>query len=148
MRTYKIPRVKLTYISDVSKVKEYVRCSQDSAVMLRESFEQGEIEMQEYFKVMYIDMKSSIIGIHTISMGGTDSTVVDARILFAGALTARATGIILCHNHPSGKIYPSVQDDNLTRKLVDGAKLLDMQILDHIILTSDNYFSYADEGRL
>ena len=70
------------------------------------------------------------------------------RETFGGALTAKATSMILCHNHPSGAVKPSIQDDSLTNKLSSGAKLLDLRVLDHIIITADNYFSYADERRL
>lgn len=148
MKQYKIPRIKLMYVSDCTKAVERITGSADTAVMLRQSFEPGEIEMQEYFKVMYLNKSNRVIGIHTVAMGGTDMTAVDARILFAGALTAKATSMILCHNHPSGKCLPSIQDDNLTRKLSDGAKLLDMRVLDHIIITADDFYSYADNGKL
>lgn len=138
----------MMFVSDNTRTSQRVRGSSDSAAMFRESFEPGEIEMQEYFKVMYLNKSNRIIGIHTVAMGGTDSTTVDARIIFGGALTAKATSLILCHNHPSGNNQPSIQDDNLTRKLSDGAKLLDMHVLDHIIITADDYFSFADNGRL
>ena len=148
MKRYKIPRIKMMYVSDYTKPLERITGSSDTAAMLRDSFEPGEIEMQEYFKVMYLNKANRVIGIHTVAMGGTDMTAVDARILFAGALTAQATSMVLCHNHPSGRCFPSLQDDNLTRKLSDGAKLLDMHILDHIIISANDYFSYADNGKL
>lgn len=138
----------MMYVSDCTQATERIIGSADTAEMFRQSFEPGEIEMQEYFKVMYLNKSNRVIGIHTVAMGGTDMTAVDARIIFGGALTAKATSIILCHNHPSGKAQPSIQDDNLTRKLYDGAKLLDMHVLDHIIITKSGFFSYADNGKL
>lgn len=148
MKRYSIPQIKMVYVSDVTRTPERITGSADTAAMFRESFEPGEIEMQEYFKVMYLDRANHIIGIHTVAMGGIDLTAVDARIIFGGALTAKATSMILCHNHPSGASKPSIQDDALTNKLSNGAKLLDLRILDHIIITTDNYFSYADERRI
>lgn len=138
----------MSYVSDSARPKTKINGSAESAEMLRQTFEPGEIEMQEYFKVMYVNRAMQIIGVHTVSMGGTSMCAVDAKIIFGGALTAKASAIVLCHNHPSGDARPSIEDDKLTRKLYDGAKLLDLRVLDHIIITTDNYFSYADEMRL
>ncbi|MCD8269383.1 MAG: DNA repair protein RadC [Parabacteroides sp.] len=83
-----------------------------------------------------------------ISQGGTGETTADLRIILKAAINALATGIILCHNHPSGNTRPSAQDDTLTRQLEKAARLLEIKLLDHIILSDGAYFSYADEGRL
>ena len=83
-----------------------------------------------------------------ISQGGTSETSADLRIILKAAINALATGIILCHNHPSGNIRPSQQDDHLTQHRRDAARLLDMQLLDHIALTDGSYYSYSDEGTL
>lgn len=148
MKKYKIPQIKMMYVSDCTTATERIIGNSDTAEMFRQTFAPGEIEMQEYFKVMFLNKSNHIIGIQTVAMGGTDTTAVDARIIFGGALTAKATSIVLCHNHPSGSLKPSIHDDNLTRKLYDGAKLLDMRVLDHIIITKSGYFSYLDEGKL
>lgn len=83
-----------------------------------------------------------------ISQGGTSETTADLRIILKAAVTNLASGIILCHNHPSGSLDPSAQDDMLTQKLASSAKLLDIRLLDHIIVTDTGYYSYADEGRI
>ena len=83
-----------------------------------------------------------------ISQGGTSETSADLRIILKAAINALATGIILCHNHPSGNIRPSRQDDQLTQRLRDAARLIEIQLLDHIVVTDGCYYSYADEGRL
>lgn len=83
-----------------------------------------------------------------ISQGGTGETTADLRIILKAAINALATGIILCHNHPSGNTRPSAQDDTLTKQLEKAARLLEIKLLDHIILSDGAYFSYADEGRL
>lgn len=146
--TYHIPQIKLVYVSDDTHTKTKIRHSSETAEMFRQTFEPGEIEMQEYFKVMYLDKSMNVIGIHTISMGGIDRTIVDPKIIFGGALTAKASAIIACHNHPSGTARPSIEDDNITRKLRDGGNLLEIGILDHIIITSNDFYSYADTLRL
>lgn len=83
-----------------------------------------------------------------ISQGGRGETSADLRIILKAAINALAAGIILCHNHPSGNVRPSSQDDVLTKRLYESANLLEITVLDHIILSDGCYFSYADEGRL
>lgn len=148
MKQYDIPQIKLIYVSDNTRTSERVRGSYDTAEQFRQSFAPGEIEMQEFFKVMYLNQSNRIIGIHTVSMGGLDKTVIDPKIIFAGALTAKASAMILCHNHPSGAKQPSVHDDALTRQLKSGGDILGIRVVDHIIITGDDYFSYADEMRM
>lgn len=83
-----------------------------------------------------------------ISQGGTGETSADLRIILKTAINGLAAGIILCHNHPSGNIRPSPQDDSLTKRLIKATELLEISIIDHIILCDGSYFSYADEGRI
>jgi DNA repair protein RadC len=83
-----------------------------------------------------------------ISQGGTGDASVDVRLILKAAINTLSSGILLCHNHPSGNIKPSTQDDALTYKIAQAAQLLDMRLLDHIILSDNTYYSYADEGRL
>ena len=89
-----------------------------------------------------------MIGVVDISAGGTAGTYVDAKLIFAAALKSNCQSIILAHNHPSGFLAPSIQDERLTERLVQVGRLLDLPILDHIILTSEGYYSFADEGKL
>ena len=83
-----------------------------------------------------------------ISQGGISETSADLRIILKAAINALAVGIILCHNHPSGNPRPSRQDDLLTQPLRDAARLLEIQLLDHIVLADGSYYSYSDEGTL
>lgn len=83
-----------------------------------------------------------------ISQGGTAATVVDVKLLLKRAIDCLAEGIILVHNHPSGNARPSGEDDGLTRRIKDGAKLLGINVLDHVIIARDKSYSYADEGKL
>lgn len=83
-----------------------------------------------------------------ISQGGINETSADLRLILKSAINALAAGIIICHNHPSGSIRPSRQDDNLTTRLNNAAKLIEINLLDHIVLTDGNYYSYADEGKI
>ena len=86
--------------------------------------------------------------VKNISVGGTSGIAVDAKIIFKEAIQSRSSGIILCHNHPSGNDKPSEADIRLTKKLKEGAIQLDLSILDHIIIAGSSFFSFADEGLL
>ncbi|WP_439487218.1 JAB domain-containing protein [Algoriphagus sp.] len=88
------------------------------------------------------------MGICTISKGGTAGTVVDAKLVFATALKGAAQSLVISHNHPSGNLLPSEQDKRLTQRLVELGKALDLPVLDHIIVTVDGYYSFADEGEI
>lgn len=105
----------------------------------------------EYMLAIYLNRANKVIGHKVISKGGLTGTVCDPRIVIATALKVMACNIILVHNHPSGNLQPSKADEMLTSKVKNGAAFLDMQVVDHLILTPhaiDGYFSFADEGRL
>lgn len=110
----------------------------------------GYIERLDYeeFWVMALSRSNRIIAATCISQGGTAMTVVDIKKIMRTAIDSMASGIIVAHNHPSGNLNPSGQDDSLTRKIKDAAALLDVKLLDHIIVAANNYYSYADNGRL
>ncbi|MEJ7646282.1 MAG: DNA repair protein RadC [Chryseolinea sp.] len=100
----------------------------------------------EEFWIILLNRANRVIKKYQISQGGVAGTVADPKIIFKTALEELASGIILGHNHPSGNLNASQADIDLTKKLVAGAKLLEMQVLDHIILAGQKYFSFADEG--
>lgn len=102
----------------------------------------------EEFWVIFLNHRNKIIGKERISSGGLTATVVDVRILFKEAIERLATAIVIAHNHPSGTLKPSRADIQLTQKIKSGSKLLDIQLLDHLIVADSGYYSFADEGRL
>ena len=102
----------------------------------------------EEFWVILLSRSNEVIRSAKIGQGGVHGTVADPKVIFKTALENNAPGIILCHNHPSGQLRPSTADIRLTRQLIEGAKLLEMVILDHLIVTADGYYSFADEGRI
>ncbi len=128
--------------SDRPKINE----SKDAYALFRDNWDDMTINLYEEFKILLIDNSNRCMGICTISKGGLTSAMVDVRLLFATALKARSTAVVLGHNHPSGKTKPSYSDKQLTSKILEGAKLLDIQILDHIIVGDDEYTSFADKG--
>lgn len=102
----------------------------------------------EEFWVIFLNRSNRVIGQSQISKGGMSATVVDIRIVAQQALENGTSGVILFHNHPSGNAQPSSQDLQLTTKIIQGLKLLDISVLDHLILAGNRYYSFADEGKL
>ncbi len=102
----------------------------------------------EQFWVLFLNHGNRIIETKNFGKGGLTSTVVDQRIILRNALEMNSTALILSHNHPSGNLNPSRSDKELTEKIREGARLLDIKVLDHLILSSEGYFSFADEGLL
>lgn len=104
----------------------------------------------EQFWILLLNQANKIVSREQISAGGVTSTVADSKIIFKKAINALASSIILCHNHPSGSLKPSTADRELTRRLVESGKLLDIKIIDHLIVGIDpqSYYSFADEGLL
>lgn len=107
----------------------------------------GELPHEEFW-VLYLNNANKIIYKSQISKGGLTGTVVDSRVVFKLALEHNATAVILSHNHPSGKLQASQPDIQLTKALQQAGKSLEIQVLDHIIVTEKDYFSFADEGML
>jgi DNA repair protein RadC len=105
-----------------------------------------EDKTNEEFWMLLLNRANGIISKQKISVGGISGTVVDPKVIFGLALNESASAIILCHNHPSGNLTPSQQDIDITRKLKEGGKLLDILVQDHIIIGNKSYFSFADEG--
>jgi len=116
--------------------------------ILRANWDESKIEFIEEFKVILLNRANRVLGIINASSGGTCGTVVDLKVIFAAAMKASASGLILAHNHPSGTLKPSEQDNRLTEKMVKAGKLLELPVMDHIIITSEGYYSFADEGGL
>lgn len=125
-----------------------VTTSSDAYELFMQRWDRDIISLQEQFKVMYLDRANRVLGIRLISTGGIAGTVVEPKLIFATALKAAASGVILAHNHPSGNLSPSENDKAITQKLLAGGKLLELQVLDHLIITPERYFSFADEGLL
>ncbi|MEX2233621.1 MAG: JAB domain-containing protein, partial [Cyclobacteriaceae bacterium] len=122
--------------------------SMDAYNVLLDSWDDNKLELIEQFKVLLMNRANKVLGVFEVSTGGMAGTVADPKLIFAAAIKGAACGIILAHNHPSGNLAPSHADMDLTRKIKEAGKLLEIQVLDHIILTSEKYYSFADEGIL
>jgi DNA repair protein RadC len=145
----KVAEIELVYRNKCkASERPTVTKSEDAYNALMQTWDKDKIELQEQFKVMLLDRSGNCMGISTVATGGITNCMVDLKLVFAAAIKARATGIILAHNHPSGSTKPSENDKRLTDRFAEAGKLLDLPVLDHIIVTKDAYLSFGDEGLL
>ena len=147
---YKVCDVKLTYNTKVKSSERAVVKNSNSAysLLIGHVYDPETIQHREYMKLILLNRAHKVLGIAHISEGGLDSTSADIRIIMQAAILGNASAMILSHNHPSGNKQPSNQDDLLTEKVNKATKLFGIQLLDHIIATDSEYYSYSDEGRI
>jgi DNA repair protein RadC len=126
-----------------SVLKNQIQSSAEVARYLQSRFKD---RLTEVFAVAYLNRANKLNHLEVISEGGLTGTVADPRVIFKKALQYNAVSLILCHNHPSGNLKPSLADEELTIKLREAARFFDMQVLDHVIVSDEGYFSFADEG--
>jgi DNA repair protein RadC len=131
--------------TDFPQIK--ISSSLDAAEFIKQ-FYSDDIEIFESFFILLLNSANTTIGFAKISQGGVSGTVVDIKIIAKYAIDSLATAVILAHNHPSGNLNPSEADKNITTKIVEGLKLLDIHVLDHLILTVDKHYSFKDERTL
>ena len=147
----RIPKIKIS-ISFDKKIKKselfQISSAEDTYEVLKKIFNADTFDWCEEFIILCLNNANKVVGFYKISSGGMTGTIVDVRMIFTTALKSLATSIILAHNHPSGKLIPSESDKILTRKIKDAGKLLDIQILDHLIINDESYFSFSTAGIL
>ncbi|NCU04907.1 MAG: JAB domain-containing protein [Chitinophagaceae bacterium] len=145
----KVAEVELVYRSKVkASERPMIKSSKDAADLLLHHWNESKIDLVEQFKVLLLNRANRVLGIIDISSGGVTGTVADPRLIFVAALKANAVGIIISHNHPSCNLKPSRADEELTQKIKNAGRFLDISVLDHVIVSSEGYFSFADEGLL
>jgi DNA repair protein RadC len=142
-----VSEIDLIYRSKVkASERPQIKTSKDAADLLRHLWSEDKIDFVEQFKVLFLNRANKVLGIFEVSTGGVTGTVADPRLIFVAALKMNCTGILVCHNHPSGNLKPSKPDEDLTQKIKQAGLFLDIKLLDHIIVTSEGYYSFADEG--
>ena len=148
MKKYKntISEYSLKYTkSEIQKTK--VTTSESASKVIRQ-FYFDDINIYESFFILLLNRANNTTGFAKISQGGTAGTVVDIKIIAKYAVESLSSAVIICHNHPSGNITPSETDINITKKIKDVLLLLDIKLIDHIILSENTYYSFADNGDL
>ena len=119
--------------------------SKDAESLFR-SLWSDKIQYIEEMYVLMINRANKALGFTKISIGGTSGTVVDIKVIFQAALKSNANSIILCHNHPSGNLQPSEADIRLTKSIKEVGRWMEIPLLDHLIITKESYYSFADQG--
>ena len=146
-KLYEVAEIELTYKSKVKpSLRPKITSSRDVYAILIENWDENKIEFVEQFKVLLTNRGQKVFGIVEISTGGVSGTVANPKVIFAAAIKAGASGLILAHNHPSGSFQPSQADINLTKKIKEGGRILEVQLLDHLVITTEGYYSFSDEG--
>ena len=148
-KKFKIPKVTIGIKMSCKTDECYqITSPTDTVELLRDIFSNNDILFREQMILLLLNRANRVVGYSEVSIGGVSGTVCDPKVVFITALNSNASNIILSHNHPSGNTKPSQADIDITNKINDAAKLLDMQLLDHIILTDNNHYSFADNGIL
>jgi len=143
-----VAEVKVTYSTTVKAADRLRITNSSSAVKILRPFFEQEMEYREVVYLLLMNRSNDVLGVVKVCEGGTSAAVVDAKIIYQAALKSNAHNIILAHNHPSGNLRSSHQDDVMTQKILDAGKVLDIELLDHLILTRDGYFSYSQENKI
>ena len=149
MKQSNVAEIQLVYRPKVKpSLRPRIKSTKDAADIFIKGWDMDKIDLIEQFKVMLLTITNSVLGVVEVSTGGINGTIADPKIILGSAVKAGAYAIILAHNHPSGHLKPSQPDVNLTARIKEGAKLLEISLLDHIIVTSEDYLSFAYEGLL
>ena len=145
-----VSEVQLTYKNRVKASERMkITCSRDAYKIFMDNWNPEIIEFVEEFKILLMNRSNAVLGILEISKGGISGTVTDVRVVFQDPIKGNASGLICAHNHPSGNLNPSESDTRLTQKLKEAGNIMDMQLLDHLILSTEgDYYSFADSGLL
>ncbi|WP_259015519.1 JAB domain-containing protein [Emticicia fluvialis] len=141
---YNISKIEISYHNKIPHSERIIVNDPNIAYSIfRRAWDFSKIELLEQFKILLLDRGNHCLGVADVSTGGVSLSHSDPRIIFSIALLGHASGIILAHNHPSGTLMPSPSDKVMTERLQEGGRLLDIPILDHLILTKEDYFSFA-----
>jgi DNA repair protein RadC len=139
--------IKRTKVKDSDRPQ--VKCSKDAFDIFMESWDLDSIEHIKEFKLILLNRSNKVLGISSLSKGGTTGTLVDVKLILQDTIKSNTNAIIICHNNTSSNLQPSEADLVITRKVKDSAKLMDIQLLDHLIIIPEGrYFSMADDGVL
>jgi DNA repair protein RadC len=146
LNTLKISEIAVSYTPGIPPTERISITSSEDAERIFRSIWKYPIEHKECFYALFLNRANKVLGYFLVSTGGISGTVVDPKVIFQTALKANASSIILAHNHPSGNGIPSQVDLQLTKKLRDAGKLLEITVLDHLIILPEGYASLTDEG--
>lgn len=146
---FKVAEIEISYKPNYkASDRPKITTSAEAYAILIANWSLDRVGLLEEFKIILLNRRNRVLGVVNISQGGVSGTLADPKVIFAVALKSAASAVIISHNHPSGELKPGSNDINLTRKLQEGGKLLDIEVMDHLIVSKDSFYSFADEGLL
>jgi len=148
MKTYKTNLRKITLKEEKTEYKKSKITSSKHAYEVMKPFFENDMTICESFYILFLNNANNTTGFVKISQGGINATVADIRIIAKYCVETLSPAVIIAHNHPSGKLQPSASDRETTDKIKNALALFDCRVLDHLILTEEGYYSFADEGIL
>jgi DNA repair protein RadC len=147
MKNPNIQEIKLHYIANISNDSITITSSEEAFNAFKQIFDPNTLAIREEFNILYLNRANKLIGSYQDFKGGITGVAIDLRIIFSIALKCLAVNIIVAHNHPSNNLKPSEEDLELTQKIHEAGKILDINLMDHLILgTDNNYVSFVKEG--
>jgi len=139
--------VKVTYRSKIkASQRPQLSTSKEVYELLMKVYDPDTIELKESFYVLLLNASNKLLGVHCLAIGGVTGVIADVKLILQVAILTNATGIIICHNHPSGNTESSVQDRKLTTTVKQACDIMNIRLLDHLIVTPESYYSFTDEG--
>jgi DNA repair protein RadC len=146
---FQVNEVKLTYrTKQTASERPKINNSMATYQLLLKCFDENTIELKESFKVLLLNHGNRVLGVMNVSEGGISGCIVDARLIMQSVILSNATRIVIAHNHPSGGLIPSVQDSFITKRVKQACELMDIELIDHLIITPYNYYSFGDHGMI
>ena len=146
MDLYQVAEIELVYKRNArTSDRPKITTSEDAYKILVSHWDENKLDFIEQTKILLLNNAGRVLGITDISTGGLTHTIVDPRLVFVASLKANATSIILAHNHPSANLKPSEADLKITLQIMEAGKLLNIEVLDHLIITSEGVYSFCDE---
>lgn len=137
--------IQVSYRTEIIE-KPMIDNSHTAFKLFLNSWNMGNIELLEEFKVMFLNQANKVLGIYSLSKGGINQCTVDIRHIYSIALKVNASAIIVAHNHPSGNLKPSREDLKITSQIASAGEILNIKLLDHLIITEVDYFSIEGSG--
>jgi len=147
-KIYQFQHVQLKVVREAEAPLYAVKSSKDVFDFITGQMDWDRANGQEFAYLICLSRDNRVLAVHEVSVGGFNSTVLDPKVVYVTALLAAASAIIIVHNHPSGNLNPSHEDCRITKKLFEAGRNLDLPLIDHLIVTQQGYYSFADEGTL
>ena len=142
-----VAEIEISYMPKIKpSQRPKIKNADDAYRLLIQTWDESKIELVEQFRVILLNRNNSVLGICTLTSGTSTHTLADPKQVFGLALKANAVCIMISHNHPGGSLKPSKNDEEMTRKMIVAGQILDLKVIDHIIVSVEGYYSFAEEG--